>query len=134
MDTIGLYVSVIGLALGALLGLKGLLDPQWAARLVRLQTEPGKPEGAAEFRATFGGMFFGLHAVALLLVHVPGGGQGGLAACWVVAAGWWFTALGRAWSRLVDPPARHPFVLQSIAIEIAAGFLIAAWPIAVLLG
>jgi hypothetical protein len=129
MDMIMMWVSAITLGLGALMGLKGMADPQWAARLVRLQPEDGKPEGMAEFRGTFGGMFLGLHVVALVIVLFQGGAAG-IAVCWVLAAGWWMTAIGRAWARVADPGTKHPFVLQSIAIEVVAGTLIAAWPLA----
>lgn len=131
MVGIMLWVSAITLGLGALMGLKGMADPAWAARLVRLQPEPERPEGVAEFRGTFGGMFLGLHVVALAVVLAQGG-EAGQAVCWVLAAGWWMTAVGRAWARVADPAANHPFVLQSIVIEVVAGALIAAWPLAAL--
>lgn len=137
MDAIPYALTVIGLVLGTLLGLKGWLDPGWGAALVRLQPRPDQPEGVAEFRGTFGGMFFALHAVALVWVAAAamgGAPAAGVAAASVVAAGWWGTAAARFHAWTADAPARHPFVVQSIGIEIVAGALIAAWPIRHLFG
>jgi hypothetical protein len=133
MDTIALWISAFALLLGTLLGLKGWFDPRWGADLVRLQAQPDKPEGVAEFRATFGGMFAGLHVAALVLL-LTGSADAGAAACWVIVAGWWGTAVARIWSLAADAPARHPFVRQSILIEIVAGALVAAFPLALLAG
>jgi hypothetical protein len=129
MVLIGLWISVIMLGLGTLLGLKGWLDPQWGARLVRLQARPDQPEGITEFRGTFGGMFAGLHLAALVLVHLEGPAVQN-AVCWVLAAGWWGTALARTHSVLVDPGANHPFPRFSIGLELVVGLLIAALPLA----
>jgi hypothetical protein len=57
-------LSALALAFGALLGLRGLIDPRWAQKLVRLRPDE-QGGGFAEFRATYGGVFLGLHAVAL---------------------------------------------------------------------
>ncbi|MBS0384976.1 MAG: hypothetical protein JSS00_06470, partial [Proteobacteria bacterium] len=54
-------LSALALGFGALLGARGLIDPRWAQRLVRLQPDE-RGGGFAEFRATYGGLFFGLHA------------------------------------------------------------------------
>lgn len=129
---IAFSISAIMLALGTALGFKGWFDPNWAAALVRLQPRPDQPEGVAEFRATFGGMFAGLHLVALLILLVAPP-QTGIAVCWVLAAGWWGTAVARAWSMAVDPPARHPFQRFSTGLEVVVGLLVAAYPISQLL-
>jgi hypothetical protein len=128
MDNIAYYASVIALAFGAGLGLKGLLDPAWAARLVRLQPENTMPEGFAEFRGTFGGMFLGLHLIALLIL-IFWKGDAAISACLVVSAGWLFTAVGRALAYIRDTGARHAFVRMSIGIEVIAGTLIAFYPL-----
>jgi hypothetical protein len=128
MDMISYFASLIALGFGALLGLKGMLDPAWAAKLVRLQPENTMPEGFAEFRGTFGGMFLGLHLVALLIL-VLWKGDAAIAACMILAAGWLFTALGRAIAYLSDTGARHPFVQMSIGIEVIVGVLIGFFPL-----
>ena len=128
MQNLPLLISAGTLAFGAGLGLKGILDPIWAGKLVRLQPENGQPEGFAEFRGTFGGMFLGLHLVALICIGVWKG-DAGLAACVILSAGWLFTALGRFIAYKKDLNCRHKHVIVSIWIEIAAGVLIAVWPI-----
>lgn len=123
------YVSAVSLAFGAGLGIKGMLDPLWAAQLVRLQAANDQAEGYAEFRSTFGGMFLGLHLVALAFLFVWGG-MAGVAACTILAAGWLFTALGRTISYFADAGTRDVHVVRSIAIEIVVGLAVGAWPIA----
>jgi Domain of unknown function (DUF4345) len=131
MTTFAYALTLITLFLGTALGLKGWLDPQWGADLVRLRPKDEQPEGVAEFRGTFGGMFTGLHLVAFGLV-LWGSQEAGVAAASVVAAGWLGTAAARIHSFTVDAPAKHPFVQQSIVIEIVVGMLILAWPLALL--
>ncbi len=128
MYDIVFYISAGTLAFGAGLGVKGMLDPMWAGRLVRLQPENGQPEGYAEFRATFGGMFLGLHLAALAFL-VFWGEDAGVAACSILAAGWWFTALGRYLSYSMDSNTQHSHVVRSVAIEVIIGLAIAVWPI-----
>src|SRR5690242_20363139 len=47
-------LNALALAFGAYLGLRGLFDPNWAAKLVRLKPDE-RGGGFAEFRATYGG-------------------------------------------------------------------------------
>ena len=115
-------LSVAGLCFGAYLGARGLLDPNWAAKLARLkQDEQGG--GFAEFRATYGGVFLGLHAAALLLVFVylRGGalipGVAATGAVFTVAAAWAGAALGRVASIWRDSGADTPFNKLSAAVE-----------------
>lgn len=122
------YISAGTLAFGVGLGVKGMLDPTWAGQLVRLQPENGQPEGYAEFRATFGGMFLGLHLSALAFM-VFWNKEAGIAACSVLAAGWLFTALGRYLSYSMDSNTQHSHVVRSVAIEVIIGLAIAVWPI-----
>jgi hypothetical protein len=128
MDNIAFLISAITLAFGAGLGVKGLFDPAWAGKLVRLQAENGQPEGFAEFRSTLGGMFLGLHLAALVCLGFIKGDVG-IAACVILATGWLFTAIGRFMAYQKDPDCRHQHVLTSIAIEVVAGLLIAVWPL-----
>lgn len=129
MSSAPFLISAAALAFGAALGLKGLLDPAWAGKLVRLQAENGQPEGFAEFRSTLGGMFLGLHLVALALL-VFGEPQVGVGACLILAAGWLFTAGGRFMAYKLDPDCKHKHVITSIIIEVVAGLLIMVFPVA----
>jgi hypothetical protein len=124
-----LIISAGTLAFGAGLGLKGLFDPAWAGKLVRLQAEYGQPEGYAEFRSTLGGMFLGLHVVALLCL-IFGGVSAGVTACAILSAGWLFTAIGRFMAYRMDEHCKHKHVVTSILIEVVAGLLIAVFPLA----
>jgi hypothetical protein len=128
MNSAPLLISAAALAFGAGLGLKGLFDPAWAGKLVRLQAENGQPEGFAEFRSTLGGMFLGLHAVALAFL-IFGSDEVGVTACVILAAGWLFTAVGRFMAYKLDPDCQHRHVVTSIVIEVVAGLLISVFPI-----
>jgi hypothetical protein len=122
-------VSALALAFGAGLGARGLIDPHWAARFVRLK-EDEQGGGFAEFRATYGGLFLALHAAALLLslkwladgeavVGAIAAGASG-----AVAAGWAGAALGRLLSMWRDPGARTRFNQLSATVEGAMTLLI----------
>jgi len=93
-------LNALALAVGAALGARGLLDPKWAARFVRLQADE-QGGGFAEFRATYGGVFLGLHAVALLMTlkYLTGGaaviGVAATGAAAALGAGWAGAAFGR---------------------------------------
>ncbi len=100
-------LSLAALALGAALGARALLDPNWAARFVRLKADE-QGGGFAEFRATYGGVFLALHGVTFLLVlrYVLSGGAliGVMAvgATAVVCAAWGGAAFGRGVAILRD--------------------------------
>ena len=118
-------LALIACALGAGLGLKGLLDPAWAGGLLRLRDDPEKPGGAAEFRATFGGLFLAAH-VALAVLLFVGPEPMALGGAVVLASAWIGTAMGRALSILRDPPSRTGFNAASVAFEIVVGAMLAA--------
>jgi hypothetical protein len=128
MEQITLLISAGTLAFGAGLGLKGILDPVWAGKLVRLQPENGQPEGFAEFRSTLGGMFLGLHLAAMICV-IFWKGDAALAACFILSLGWLMTAVGRFIAYKKDTDCQHKHVVTSIIIEVVAGVLIAVWPV-----
>lgn len=87
--------GVLGLGLGAGLGLMGLLAPQLAQRFVGLA--PSAPEGTGETRATYGGFFLGLElAAAWQWWH------GSTAVVVAVGVAWLGAALGRVASLAVD--------------------------------
>lgn len=115
-------LSAVALLFGLVLGARGLVDPGWAARLVRLR-EDEQGGGFAEFRAMYGGLFVGLHAVALYLVTrwMLGGDvtTGVLAsgACAAVSASWAGAAFGRGVSIWRDKGADTPFNRSSALVE-----------------
>jgi hypothetical protein len=127
-------LNVLALAFGVALGARGLLDPKWAAKLVRLR-EDEQGGGFAEFRATYGGMFLGLHLIALALTlryllanaYVVGVAASGAAA--VLCAGWAVTAFGRLIAMWRDG-ANTPFNRISVVVELAvAAALGAPWAV-----
>ena len=62
------YMSLAGLAFGMFAGFIALFRPNAIANTLRLQPVPGRPGGYAEFRATFGGVFFMIHLTAFITV------------------------------------------------------------------
>lgn len=88
------------------MGLLGLVAPRRAALLVRLRESA--PEGFAEFRATYGGLFVGLGLVPLLAAAPE--------AYLVAAAGWGGAALGRLISMRLDGAHWH-HNLGGLALE-----------------
>jgi hypothetical protein len=122
-------LNALALVFGGYLGARGLVDPKWAARLVRLK-EDEQGGGFAEFRATYGGVFLGLHAAALFFtVQWLTGGEaviGAMAAgaAGAIAVGWAGAAFGRAISIWRDPGANTGFNKVSIGVESAMAVLI----------
>ena len=115
-------LSALALAFGAALGLRALIDPRWAQRFVRLQPDE-QGGGFAEFRSTFGGLVFALHAAAFwfALNWVMNGdfvvGVFAAGASAAVAAGWGGAAAGRIVSMLADAGTRTKFNVRSAAVE-----------------
>lgn len=93
--------SLVGLFLGALMGLGSLISPAWAAGVVRLQPVEGKPGGYSEFRATYGGLLLLTHLTALVIMLYTGPYVSIFVAL-PLALGWFGAALGRAVSLLLD--------------------------------
>lgn len=128
-------ISILGLLVGAGLGLAGLLNPRWAANLVRLRDTPENPGGFAEFRGTYGGLFFGAHGIALILsgplawdaaaAGDPTKLWAGFGAAAVCAAMWIGTGLGRVLSIAADG-TNTKFNQASVIFEIALGLIILA--------
>ncbi len=124
------WLAVLALAFGAALGARGLLDPKWVARFVRLEPD-AQGGGQAEFRAAYGGVMLGIHVVALLLAlryllsgeHVVGVAATGALA--VLAAGWGGAAFGRAVSIWRDGANTH-FNRISVAVEAGVALAIGA--------
>lgn len=122
-------LSALAMGFGALLGARGLLDPQWAAKLVRLKPDE-QGGGFAEFRATYGGVFLGLHIAALYLVvgylrtGAPLSGVTASGAAFILAVGWAGAAFGRVLSILRDPGCNTPFNRLSAVVESGMALLI----------
>ncbi len=121
-------LSALALLLGAGLGVRALIDPDWAAKFVRLKPDE-QGGGQAEFRATYGGVFVGLHLVALVftLFYLWGGeyviGVCATGALAVISAGWAGAAFGRVIAIWRDG-ADTSFNRMSVGIEIAMAFAI----------
>jgi hypothetical protein len=123
-------VCALGLAFGAALGARALFDPYWAQKLVRLKPDE-QGGGFAEFRATYGGLLFGAHVVALVLIalyfivgeFVIGVAATGASA--VLSAAWGGTAFGRAIAIWRDG-ADTKFNRLSLGIELLAAAAIGA--------
>ncbi len=122
-------VNALALTFGAGLGARALFDPRWAARFVRLKVD--EPGGFAEFRATYGGLFFAAHAVALTMtvMYVTAGesviGVAATGAAAALAAAWAGACGGRVLAMLLDG-ADTKFNRLSAAVEAALAFAIAA--------
>jgi len=122
------WVSALGMTVGAALGAYAIVDPKWAAKLVRLR-EDG-PGGFAEFRGTFGGLFFGSQAAALFFmvaVALEIEDVAGVPTYWtamgaaaVCAAMWIGTGLARALSMALDGTGTK-FNQASVALELCVG-------------
>ncbi len=132
------WLAMAALAIGAGMGLYALINPRWAAWLVRLRDDPARPGGAAEFRGTYGGLFFATHSVALFLLiaslYGPPAAAGSftglyfpaaIGALLVCASAWIGTAIGRALSIALDGTGGG-FNAASIGFELTLGFLLLA--------
>ena len=95
------YLTLAGLGFGAFAGFIALFRPQAMANTLGLQANPAKPGGFAEFRATFGGVFFMIHLTAFLSVlRLPAGIS--IFVVLPIAMGWYGAAFGRAASMVMD--------------------------------
>lgn len=138
LSLVAWILNALGLLFGAALGARGLFDPRWAQRLVRLQPDE-QGGGFAEFRATYGGVFLGLHVAALLLTvkWLFGGeavlGAAAIGAAAVIAMAWLGAAFGRVLSMARDG-TRTRFNQFSAGLELAVVLAIGAPWLAWLLG
>lgn len=128
----GIVFGAAGIAcvIGLGLGLLGLFAPSIAARIVRLQPDPAFPDGAAEFRASFGGLFIGVHGLtlALLTFDVMAGAIpfASVIACAVAASLWLGTAFGRLAAIAVSPVARTGYQAAAVIFETVLGLALCA--------
>lgn len=94
-------LAVVGLGLGAAMGLGALLVPEWASGVVRLKADPAKGGGYSEFRATYGGLLLMVHGVALVIVLMTPA-AGSVLVVMPIAAGWLGAAIGRIVALIFD--------------------------------
>jgi hypothetical protein len=107
------YLHNLGALITFGLGLMAIIRPSSAAALTGLT--PTDPLGMSETRATFGGFFLALGALALLSQHP-----------WtfiVVGTGWGGAAVGRLISVFVDK-SRSPKNLGAVAFEAGVATLL----------
>lgn len=102
---IAVSFALIAAAVGAALGARALLDPAWTTRLVRLAPVADPPEGRAELRAIYGGLFTAGHVFAAAAVLASPAGAWAAAA---VGAGWLGAGVVRfAFLRADGAPTRY---------------------------
>jgi hypothetical protein len=132
--TFAWVLSALASAFGASLGMRALIDPDWAARLVRLRADE-RGGGFAEFRATYGGLIAFAHGVslALTLMYLDDGdyavGVAATGAAAVLGAGWAGACLGRLlamWRDKADTPFNRlaTGVQGLVALAIAAPWVV----------
>lgn len=95
------YMTIAGLSFGVFAGFIALFRPHAIANTLRLQANPEKPGGFAEFRATFGGVFFMVHLTAIVLVLNLGQPISTFVVL-PIAMAWYGAALARYTSMLAD--------------------------------
>jgi hypothetical protein len=93
-------VALIACVIGGGLGGYALVNPRWAAKLVRLAPAEGKVEGRSEFRATYGGLFLLPHAFIVWAVFSDQPGAELAAAA--LGAAWLGSGVGRIVSIVLD--------------------------------
>ena len=127
-------IALVGLGIGALLGLGALFAPDWAAGVVRLKADPEKPGGYSEFRATYGGLLLLTHLTSFILV-LNSPPSISVVAALPMAMGWFGAAIGRTLSMVLDRDKGGDAKIIPIwmSTEIALGLAIAA-PILQFLG
>jgi hypothetical protein len=133
MEFAPFWTSCFGLAIGAAMGLYGLINPRWAAGIVRLRDDPEKPGGVAEFRGTYGGLFLATNGFALVLMacvaletetfagvptYLTALGAAGV--CGLI---WWGTAVGRIAAIALDGAGTR-YNQASVIFEIVLGALV----------
>lgn len=119
------YMTLAGLAFGAFAGLIALFRPAMIANTLRLQADPAKPGGYAEFRATFGGVFFMIHMTAILSVlHLPP--TMGIFSVFPIAMAWFGAAFARLASMVLDKPQNGDGGINRywVLLELGVGTLI----------
>lgn len=121
------YISMAGLAFGAYAGFMALIAPDRIANLLRLQADPSRPGGYAEFRATFGGVFLMVHLATLVLVQRLSD-TGAALIVLPVAFAWLGAAVARLASMVLDKEKNGAGGINRywVCLEIVVALIIAA--------
>ncbi len=121
------YLSMAGLAFGAYAGFMALIAPERIASLLRLQADPARPGGYAEFRATFGGVFLMVHLATLILMQRLSD-TGAILVVLPVAFAWLGAALARLASMALDREKNGEGGINRywVGLEIVIALMIAA--------
>ncbi|MDJ0920642.1 MAG: hypothetical protein QNI84_05910 [Henriciella sp.] len=124
-------ISAAALGFCALLGFGSLYAPKWAAGVVRLvaDPDPDKPGGFSEFRATYGGLLFMLHATALVILLQPSLRlEFKIFTLLPIAMAWIGAGFGRFLSLLMDKEdnRENGLIPVWIPMEVGLGLAIAA--------
>lgn len=124
------YITMAGLSFGALVGFIAILRPAQIAKSLRLQADPSRPGGFAEFRASFGGIFIMIHMTALVFAAHLQAMNPILVTFMIapIAMGWFGAALGRLLSMALDKKENGEGGINRywVLLEIIVGTMISA--------
>lgn len=124
------YITMVGLSFGTLVGFIAFVRPQIIASTLRLQADPARPGGYAEFRASFGGIFIMIHMTALVFAtHLHAINP--LYVIFMVAPivmAWFGAAAGRCVSMVLDKEENGEGGINRywVLLEVIVGLMIAA--------
>lgn len=121
------YISMAGLFFGAMVGVIALFRPAGIAQTLRLQADPDRPGGFAEFRASFGGIFLMIHLTAIVFAtHLPPTLVVFVVA--PIAMAWFGAAFGRLVSMALDKKENGEGGINRywVLLEIVVGLMISA--------
>lgn len=124
------YITLAGLLFGTLVGFIGFVRPAGIAHTLRLQADPTRPGGFAEFRASFGGIFIMIHMTGLVFAIHLQQLQPALVTFVVapIAMAWFGAAVGRLVSMLLDKQENGEGGNNRywVVLEIIVGLMISA--------
>ena len=124
------YLTMIGLAFGMLVGFIAFVRPHVIANTLRLQADPDRPGGYAEFRASFGGIFVMIHMTAFVFSMHLQQINPNLVVFVVapIAMAWFGAAAGRCVSMVLDTEENGEGGINRywVMLEVVVGLLISA--------
>ena len=125
--TLAQYLSLAGLAFGTYAGLYAIIAPDRIARSLRLQADMRKSGGYAEFRSTFGGVFFMIHAAAIVIMFTTTAVTAAYTIA-PIAAAWYGAAICRSLSMVLDKEKNGEGGINRywVLLEVIMGTLIGA--------
>ncbi|MDX2274777.1 MAG: hypothetical protein NW206_04930 [Hyphomonadaceae bacterium] len=130
-ELIAWALNALTLSFCAGLGARALIDPVWAARLMRMQGDESG-EKSALLSSTLGGVFLASHAAALYFTMkwiIGGEGVIGIFAAGAAAAlcgAWIGSALGRGVALYKDRALATSAYMRAAGVEALIGALIGA--------